>query len=127
MNLHDLFFDLSVHPSFGAIAFKTLCFLLPSALFIAIPYFILSKTSLISNEIGHENKLKLAFLWALVCFIVIYSIYLFFFIRVIGIDSFYWRQPVFYISAFPHFLIILAVMVIFIIQYRKYERMLKSR
>ncbi|MDR2971946.1 MAG: hypothetical protein LBU83_08470 [Bacteroidales bacterium] len=113
--LIDLFFktDYTNLPFvFGRIA----VFVLLSMAIIWLLWTILSKRMYVKNEkLPKEYKLKLAFMWSLIFYYVIFSIYLFFFFKRNGIDSFHWENPKFYLAISSHLISIIASIIIFIV------------
>ena len=114
--LIDLFFktDYTNLPFvFGRIAI----FVLLSVAIIWILWAILSKKMYKKNDkLSKEYKLKLAFMWSLIFYYVIFSIYLFFFFKQNGIDSFHWGNPKFYVEISSHLISIISSIIIFLVK-----------
>jgi hypothetical protein len=101
-------------------------FLLFSAVIIWILWAILSKTMYKKNEkLPKEYKLKLAFVWALIWYYVIFSFYLFFFFKRNGIDSFQWGNPKFYLEISSHLISIIASIVLYLFKQFQLAKELK--
>jgi len=114
--LIDLFFKTdytNLSFVFGRIAL----FVLLSIIIIWILWAILSKWMYVkNNKLPKEYKLKLAFVWSLIFYYVIFSAYLFWFFKRNGIDSFHWGNPKFYLEISSHLISIIAAIIIYLIK-----------
>ena len=78
---------------------------------------ILSKKMYVRNEkLPKEYKLKLAFIWSLIFYYLVFNIYLFFFFKRNGMDSFQWNNPKFYLEISSHLICIIAVIILFLVK-----------
>jgi len=88
---------------------RIFAFLGISIVIIWLLWTILSKKMYQKNsKLPKEFKLKLALIWSLIFYYVIFSIYLFFFFKRNGIDSFHWSDPKFYLNISGHIISIIA-------------------
>jgi len=113
--LIDLFFKLD-YTNLPFVLTRIIVFVLSSALIIWALWAILSKQMYKKNDkLPKEYKLKLAFIWSLIFYYVIFSIYLFFFFKRNGIESFHWSNPKFYLEVSGHLISIIASILVFLI------------
>ena len=123
--LIDLFFKTD-YTNLPFVFERIIVFVLLSALIIWVLWAIISKTIFKKNEtLSKEYKLKLAFAWSLIFYYVIFSIYLFFFFKRNGIDSFQWGNPKFYLEISGHLISIIASILCFLISQLKLTNSLK--
>jgi hypothetical protein len=123
--LIDLFFKTD-YTNFPFVLGRIAIFVLLSAFIIWLLWAILSKVMYKKNEtLPKEYQLKLAFIWSLVFYYVIFSIYLFFFFKRNGIDSFHWSNPRFYLEISGHLISIIAAILCFLISQFKLTNSIK--
>ncbi len=123
--LNDLFFKTgSADLPFALI--RITLFIILTILMVWFLWTVLSKRMYIKNEkLPKEFKLKLVFIWSLIIYYVIFSIYLFFFFKRNGIDSFHWGDPRLYLEISAQLIIIIAVILIFIFKQHQLTKELK--
>ena len=123
--LMDLFFktDYTNLPFvFGRVA----VFILLSIVIIWILWALLSKKMYQKNDkLPKEYKLKLTFIWSLIFYYVIFSIYLFFFFKRNGMDSFQWGNPKFYLEISSHLISIVAAIILYLFKQFQLTKELK--
>lgn len=123
--LIDLFFKTD-YTNLSFVLERIVVFVLFSAAIIWMLWVILSKQMYKKNEtLPKEYKIKLAFIWSLIGYYVIFSIYLFFFFKRNGIDSFHWSNPKFYLEISGHLISIIASILCFLISQFKLANSLK--
>jgi hypothetical protein len=106
--LIDLFFKTD-YTNLPFVLSRIAVFVLLSAFIIWLLWVILSKVMYKKNEtLPKEYKLKLALMWSLIWYYIIFSIYLFFFFKRNGIDAFHWSNPQFYLEISGHLISIIA-------------------
>lgn len=112
--LIDLFFKID-YTNLPFVLGRIVIFVVLSIAIIWLLWTILSKKMYVKNEkLPKEYKLKLAFIWSLIFYYVIFSIYLFFFFKRNGIDSFHWGNPKFYLEISSHLISIIAAIVLYL-------------
>lgn len=113
--LTDLFFKVD-YTNFLFVLERIVVFVLLSAAIIWLIWAVLSKTMYKQNDkLSTEYKLRLAFIWSLIFYYVIFSIYLFFFFKRNGIDSLHWSKPEFYFEISGHLICIIASIICFLL------------
>ena len=111
----DLFFKVD-DTSLSLVLYRIVVFVLLSAAIIWLLWAFLSKKMYQKNDkLPKEYKLKLTFIWSLTGYFVIFSVYLFFFFKRNGIDSFHWSDPKFYLGIAAHLICIVAAIVLYLI------------
>ena len=114
--LDDLFFKTD-YTNLSFVLSRITVFALLSAAIIWLLWAILAKTMYKKNEIlPKEYKLNLAFIWSLIFYYVIFSVYLFFFFKRNGTDSFDWDNPKFYLEISAHLLCIIVIIILYLIK-----------
>jgi hypothetical protein len=95
-------------------------FIVLSVAIIWLLWTILSKKMFIKNDrLPKEYKMKLTFIWSLIFYYMIFSIYLFFFFKRNGIDSFQWGNPKFYLEISSHLICIISAIVLYL--FKQYQ------
>ncbi len=117
--LNDLFFNTD-YTNLPFVLSRIAVFVVLSIAIIWLLWTILSKKMYIKNEkLPKEFKLKLVLIWSLIFYFLFFSIYLFFFFKRIGIDSFHWGIPKFYLGISSQLICIITVIVLYLfIQYQ---------
>ena len=111
--LTDLFFEVD-YTNFPFVLLRIIVFVLLSAAIIWLLWAILSKIMFKKNgKLSKEYRLKLAFIWSLIFYYVIFSLYLFFFFKRNGIDSFHWSNAKFYWVISGHLICLIASILCF--------------
>lgn len=106
---------------------RIIFFIVLSIVIIWLLWTILSKKMYTKNEkLPREFKLKLTFIWSLIFYYVIFSIYLFFFFKRNGIESLQWRTAEFYLAISGQLIILIAAIVIFLFKYHQLQKEIKS-
>ncbi len=114
--LIDLFFKTD-YTNLPFVLCRIAVFIVLSIVIIWLLWTILSKTMYKKNErLPNEYKLKLTFIWSLIFYYVIFSIYLFFFFKRNGIDSFNWGNPKFYLEISSHIISIIAAIIMYLLK-----------
>ena len=123
--LIDLFFKTD-YTNLPFVFGRTAVFVLLSIAIIWLLWTFLSKRMYQKNDrLPKEYKLKLAFMWSLIFYYVIFSIYLFFFFKRNGIDSFQWENPKFYLEISSHLISIIAAIVWYLFKQYQLTKELK--
>jgi len=123
--LIDLFFKTD-YTNLSFVLERIIVFALLSVAIIWLLWTILSKTMYKKNEkLSKEYKLKLAFIWSLIFYYVIFSIYLFFFFKQNGVDAFQWSNPKFYLEISGHLISVIASILCFLISQFKLANSIK--
>lgn len=117
--LIDLFFKTD-YTNLPFVLERIVVFVLLSAAIIWLLWVILSKLMYKKNEtLPKEYVIKLAFIWGLIGYYVIFSIYLFYFFKRNGIDAFQWANPKFYLEISGHLISVIASILCFLISQLK--------
>lgn len=113
--LKDLFFKVD-YSNLPFVFERITVFLLLGVAIVWALWAVLSKIMYNKNEkLPKEYKIKLTFAWSLIFYYVVFSFYLFFFLKRNGVDSFQWSNPKFYLEVSGHFISIIALIVCFLI------------
>ena len=96
-----------------------------SAILIWFIYLIVVK---IRTEPGlHKDfAIRLNFLRSLVFFMLINNLYLFFFIKNIGLHKFEWLVPLFYLSLSPQLIVLVGIVFLFAAKYLEFQKFIKK-
>lgn len=123
--LNDLFFKTG-SADWPFVLIRITFFIILTILIVWFLWTVLSKRMYIKNEkLPKEFKLKLAFIWSLIIFYLMFNIYLFFFFKRNGIDSFHWGDPRLYMEISAQLIIIIAIVLIFLIKQHQLTKELK--
>lgn len=113
--MENIFFN-SVYSNFEQTLISLLLFVALSGIIIYVIYFVLSKLLFKKSKQRKEISLRLAFLWTLFVFFILYNIYVFIFLYKIGVDNLNFASGLLYLGLLPHIFIYLALIVFFFIK-----------
>lgn len=122
--LYDFFFS---YETFQLIPFitKLILFTLVSLILVFIVWFILIKTIFRERALLRENIVKLALLWSVNIFFIFFSIYLYFFLRYVGIENIIWTNWNTYLILLPQIMVFILFMIFGIVSINKEINLLK--
>jgi len=136
--IKDIFLNLS-YSEMWLVTQRVLLFLTASAIVIWLLWIVFVKylpmVAVTNNRaittgrklhLTREAKIKFSFLFALTCYIIVFSIFLYFVIKQNGLHQFRWLEAEFYFSILPHIIALIAVIVTFLIYRYKYYNNLKN-
>ena len=127
MDISSLFFSLE-YRNIPDLIVRCVALLLTSALILWVIYLALVKLFPAKKKsvVPREILLKLRFLTALPVFLMVFSVYIYFFVKTAKPNDLQWGQPTFYVTLLPQFLVYVGVIMLFLIQYRGYMKALKK-
>ena len=113
--MENFFFNIN-YTSFENTLSRFGVFLLISGVITYIIYFLFTKMLFKKSDYRKEIKIRLSFLWALLAYLVLFNIYLFFLIYIIGIDNFHWTEAKFYPGIIVQLLVYVLIAACFFIR-----------
>lgn len=113
--MENILFDTS-YTTLQQMLYKVLFFLFVSGLLLYLIYFILAKTLFRKNKLRKEINLRLAFLWSLIVYFIIFNVYIFVLFYKNGIDSLHWTNPRFYMGIVSQLTIYIGLICFFFIK-----------
>jgi len=127
MDLNNWFFGLE-YRSVPDLIWRCFFLLLASALMLWLIYLAVIKAAPAKKKIDvpRDFSLKLRFLAALPLFLVVFSVYIYFFIKTAKPSELQWQQPSFYLNLLPQLIIYAGIIILFLINYSGYVRSLKK-
>jgi len=127
MDISSLFFSLE-YRDIPDLILRCIALLLMSALALWVIYLALVKLfpAKKKSAMPREILLKLRFLTALPVFLVVFSVYIYFFVKTAKPSDLQWQQPTFYVTLLPQFIVYVSVIMLFLIQYNGYMKALKK-
>jgi len=127
MDISNLFFGLE-YRNVPDLILRCLFLLLVSALVLWLIYLAVIKAFPAKKKINvpRDFSLKLRFLAALPLFLVVFSVYIYFFITTAKPSQLQWQQPSFYLNLLPQLIIYAGVIILFLINYSGYVKSLKK-
>lgn len=123
--MENVFFNID-YVSFNQTLFKTGVLLLTSGLLIYACYFALSKALFRKSRHRRELNLRLAFLWSLFAYFILFNIYFFILIFINGTEAFQWTKPAFYLGILSQLVIYLGLTVYFFIKRKILKQLINS-
>ena len=123
--MENIFFDINF-TSFEQMLLKVFTFILVSGILLFLIYFVLAKFLFNKNNYRREVKLRLAFLWALLVFFILFNVYIFVLFYKNGIDSFNWTIPNFYLGIFAQLSIYIGIFIYFFIKSYSLKKIIKD-
>lgn len=113
--MENIFFN-SGYSNFEQTLISLLIFFAFSGIIIYVIYFVFSKILFRKNKQRKEISLRLALLWTLFVFFVLYNTYVFVFFYKIGIDNLNFASGLIYLGLLPQIFIYLALIIFFFIK-----------
>lgn len=113
--MENIFFN-SVYSNFEQTLISLLIFVVLSGVLIYVIYFVLSKLLFKKSKQRKEISFRLAFLWTLFVFFVLYNAYVFIFLYKIGIDNLNFTSGLLYLGLLPLIFIYVALIIFFFIK-----------
>ncbi len=113
--MENIFFN-SGYSNFEQTLISLLIFVALSGIIIYVIYFVFSKILFRKNKQRKEISLRLALLWTLFVFFVLYNTYVFVFFYKIGIDNLNFASGLIYLGLLPQIFIFIALIVFFFIK-----------
>lgn len=123
--LKSIFLNLE-HSTLTFLLIKLLFFILVCGFFIWLIHLSIAK-SFGKAKMQRDFFLKLGLLWTLPTFLIIFSIYFFLLIRFVGLHHFRWTTGDFYLGILPQLLVFVLVIILFVVNYTSYNRLLGNR
>jgi hypothetical protein len=120
-----MFFNIDYIP-FSQTLIKIVVFLLTSGLLIYAGYFALSKMLFRKSKQRKELSLRLAFLWALFAYFILFNIYFSVLIFVVGTDAFQWKNPKFYLCIIAQLTVYFGLTVLFFIKRKTLKEIINN-
>lgn len=127
MDSSSLFFSLE-YRDIPDLLLRCILLLLASALALWLIYLALIKLfpAKKKSNVPREFVLKLRFLAALSFFLIVFSVYIYFFMKTAKPNELQWLHPTFYLALLPQLSIYVGVIILFVIQYNGYMKALKK-
>ncbi len=113
--MENIYFN-SVYSNFEQTFISLLMFIALSGVLIYVIYFLLSKLLFKKSKQRKEISLRLAFLWSLFVFFILYNTYIFIFLFRVGVDNMNFASSVLYLGLLPQIFIYLALIIFFFIK-----------
>ena len=107
----ELFLDTS-YTNISYICFRVSVFLLLSILIVWLILLVFNRMSR-HSDVHREYQIKLNLLSSLCVFFLFFSCYIFFFVKLAGLHSFYWSNPEFYLGILGQLIVYVGNIVIF--------------
>lgn len=114
------------HSTLTFLLVKLLFFLLVCGFFIWMIYLAITKI-VRKIKIQRDFFLKLGLLWSLPSFLVLFSIYFFLLLKFVGLHQFRWTSGSFYLGILPQLFIFILVIILFVVNYTSYNRLLGNK
>ena len=78
-------------------------------------------------KIHRDYFLMLNFITSLVICFFVYNLYLFFYIKLVGIHTFEWTNPYFYLAILNHILLYIIAIILYVVYYTRFVKILKMQ
>ena len=113
--MENLLFKIDYN-NFNETFIKLIFLLFLCGLIIYVLFFILSKILLRKSNYRKELALRIAFLWALLIFFMLFNVYLFVLFYMNGINKLNFINTKFYLGLLPQMLIYLSIITFFLLK-----------
>ncbi len=118
--LREIFIELEIQ-DFGVFIQKLVLFTLATSIIIWLTLLIIVKFTRFIKD-TRENRIRFGFLKSLPIFLILFSVYFYFVIKLNGLYVFDWHGWQIYYNLSPHAIIYLTVIILFFIfRYRFYK------
>jgi hypothetical protein len=124
--MEDIIFDIT-YTSLQQMFIKIFLFLFVSILFVFLIYFILTKVLFRRNKHRKEVNLRLILLWAIFIYLILFNVYIFFLLRINGIDSLQWTYPRFYLGIIAQLLVYISLIIYFFIRRHSLKQIIDEK
>ncbi len=122
--LQQLFLNMAF-TSGSNLLMKTIMLSILAALLIwLIQLFLVGRR--VEKDLRKDLSIRLNFLRALVIFMFINDLYLFFFIKNNGLYKFQWQLPMFYLTLSPQLIVFIGTAVIFLERYIAFKKFIRK-
>jgi hypothetical protein len=122
--LQQLFLNMAF-TSGSNLLMKTIMLSILAALLIwLIQLFLVGRR--VEKDLRKDLSIRLNFLRALVIFMFINNLYLFFFIKNNGLYKFQWQLPMFYLTLSPQLIVFIGTAVIFLERYIAFKKFIRK-
>lgn len=113
--MENIFFN-SCYSNFEQTLISLLLFVALGCVLIYVIYFVFSKLLFKKSKQRKEISLRLAFLWTLFVFFILYNTYVFIFLYKIGVDNLNFVSGLLYLGLLPQIFIYVALIIFFFIK-----------
>ena len=124
--MENIFFDTS-YTSLTEMLIKVIAFLLISGLLLYVIYFALTKFLFRKNKHRKEINLRLAFLWTIFAYFILFNIYIFVLFYKNGIDSLHWTSAKFYLGIIAQLTIYIGLLAYFFIKRHSLNKIINEK
>lgn len=124
--MENLFFNTE-YTSIQQMLIKILAFLLSSGLLLYSIYLALTKLLFRKNKHRKEINLRLAFLWTIFAYFILFNVYIFVLFYKNGVDSFNWTSTEFYLGIIAQLTIYIGLLVYFFIKRHFLKKFINSK
>ena len=124
--MENIFFDTS-YTSLATMLLKVITFLLVSGLLLYVIYFALTKLLFRKNKHRKEINLRLAFLWTIFTYFIVFNVYIFVLFYKNGIDSLHWTSAKFYLGIIAQLTIYIGLIAYFFIKRQSLNKLINEK
>jgi hypothetical protein len=124
--MENIFFNIG-YTSLQQMLLKVLIFMTLSGLTLYLIYLGLTKIMFKKNVARKEINLRLIFLWAMIIYLILFNIYFFIFMFIVGVDSFQWTKPIFYLGFMAQIITYIVLIIYFILKRNSLDRIINEK
>jgi hypothetical protein len=124
--MENIFFDTS-YTSLTEMLIKVIAFLLISGLLLYVIYLALTKLLFRKNKHRKEINLRLAFLWTIFAYFILFNVYIFVLFYKNGIDSLHWTSAKFYLGIIAQLTIYIGLLAYFFIKRHSLNKIINEK
>ena len=124
--MENIFFDTS-YTSLTDTLIKVTAFLLVSGLLLYVIYFCLTKILFRKSKHRKEINLRLAFLWTIFAYFILFNGYIFLLFYRNGIDSLHWANAKFYLGIIAQLTIYIGLVAYFFIKRHSLTKIINEK
>jgi hypothetical protein len=124
--MENIFFNIG-YTSLQQMLLKVLIFMTLSGLTLYLIYLGLTKIMFKKNVARKEINLRLIFLWAMIIYLILFNIYFFIFMFIVGVDSFQLNKPIFYLGFMAQIITYIVLIIYFILKRNSLDRIINEK
>jgi len=124
--MESIFFDTS-YSNFTQMLIKISAFLLVTVLLLCLVYFVLAKSLFKKARMRKEISLRLALLWTVFAWFILFSVYVFILFYKNGIENFHWTSFAFYPGVLAQLIIYIGLLIYFFIRRNAINKIINEK
>ena len=124
--MENVFFNIE-YTSTQQMLLKVVIFMIVSGLALYLIYLGLTKIMFKKHVTRKEINLRLIFLWAMVIYLILFNVYFFILMFIVGVDSFQLTKLMFYLGFMAQIITYVVLIIYFILKKNSLDRIINEK